>query len=225
MPPQLRATNPRDAFRNSYEHISRSIRIESDASDVVSRPQAMCTCVQSCGACCQNVIDDVECDESCCTIGRGCGNRWEAVDNVAVDVVGYTDTYHALVSEQPIEMGTVVIEYTGEILTIGMCEERYRDCPELRSYVVECGDGYVIDALYKGNFSRFINHSCSPNLDVVKITQYGLPRVFFVARFSFDIGEELTFDYGPIPFQCQCWECMGYTPASRDFSDQYDWDY
>jgi hypothetical protein len=33
-------------------------------------------------------------------------------------------------------MGTVVIEYTGEILTTGGCEERYRDCPELRSY--EC---------------------------------------------------------------------------------------
>jgi SET domain-containing protein len=53
-------------------------------------------------------------------------------------------------------------------------------------------DGRVIDALYGGNDSKWINHSCRPNCepDLVK------GRIFIKTRRPVYRGEELTFDYG-----------------------------
>ena len=53
-------------------------------------------------------------------------------------------------------------------------------------------DGQVIDALYGGNDSKWINHSCRPNCvpDEVK------GRIYIVTRRPVFKGEELNFDYG-----------------------------
>ena len=53
-------------------------------------------------------------------------------------------------------------------------------------------DGRVIDALYGGNASRWINHSCRPNC----VPDEDRGRIFILNRRPVFKGEELTFDYG-----------------------------
>lgn len=51
------------------------------------------------------------------------------------------------------------------------CEERLWDMKrrgETNFYLCEINRDMVIDATYKGNKSRYINHSCSPNTEMQK---------------------------------------------------------
>lgn len=68
----------------------------------------------------------------------------------------------------------------------------------------------ILDAT-KGSIARFVNHSCSPNCNMVKWVVKGKPRI---ALFALDrqimTGEELTYDYNFNPFaannvqECRC---------------------
>lgn len=79
-----------------------------------------------------------------------------------------------------------------------------------------------IDGFYYGNLSRFINHSCNPNLQVLSIhvenREILLPRVILFSTREIQAGEELTFDYNCYPLstdkelKCACGEpeCRGF---------------
>jgi len=55
---------------------------------------------------------------------------------------------------------------------------------------------HVIDAQNMGNFTRFINHSDTPNISLVCAYWRGLPRLIFVSLQEIPEGTQLTFDYG-----------------------------
>ncbi|CAI2175467.1 19485_t:CDS:1 [Funneliformis geosporum] len=61
----------------------------------------------------------------------------------------------------------------------------------------ECA--YTVDATYYGNFSRFFNHSCDPNLVVYPLindnADIRLHHIAFFTIKEIQIGEELTFNY------------------------------
>ncbi|ULT82495.1 hypothetical protein L3Y34_012043 [Caenorhabditis briggsae] len=71
----------------------------------------------------------------------------------------------------------------------------------------------IIDPLERGNFTRFFNHSCQPNLTIVKVCAGGVSpldlNMVFVANRAINQGEEMTFDYGPhyLMGQCLCEIC------------------
>ena len=51
------------------------------------------------------------------------------------------------------------------------CEQRLwdvHDTEEQNFYLLEMGREQTIDATFKGNWSRFINHSCQPNCEIKK---------------------------------------------------------
>merc|ERR1712037_148515 len=58
---------------------------------------------------------------------------------------------------------------------------------------------YVIDAKHQGNFGRYLNHSCAPNLDtqnvIINTADLRMPTVAFFARRNIKAGEELCWDY------------------------------
>ena len=58
---------------------------------------------------------------------------------------------------------------------------------------------YVVDGEYKGGPTRFLNHSCDPNLRQFTVSFYrGNPQVYelaFFAREAIEAFTELTFDY------------------------------
>jgi uncharacterized protein len=55
---------------------------------------------------------------------------------------------------------------------------------------------HVIDAENMGNFTRFINHSDTPNISLVSTYWRGLPRLIFLSLQEIPEGTQLTFDYG-----------------------------
>ncbi len=95
---------------------------------------------------------------------------------------------------QPIEAGSTVIEYKGEIITWEEALDRHPHDPEQpnHTFYFHLDDGHVIDGKYQGNSARWINHSCNPN---VEAEQDG-NRVFLKALRDIAPGEELFFDYG-----------------------------
>ncbi|KAH7724046.1 SET domain containing protein [Aphelenchoides avenae] len=57
---------------------------------------------------------------------------------------------------------------------------------------------FCIDSSEAGNASRFINHSCSPNVIPMRVVwgEKRTPHVAFFARHDISEGEEIIYDYG-----------------------------
>jgi SET domain-containing protein len=90
--------------------------------------------------------------------------------------------------------GTAVIEYVGEIISMDEALRRHPHDPSNpeHTFYFHIDDARVIDGLYGGNDSRWINHSCQPNCEPVDVKG----RVFIKTRRQVWRGEELTFNYG-----------------------------
>jgi len=128
---------------------------------------------------------------------------------------------------QPIPKGDTVIEYVGEIITWKEADRRHPHDPKdpNHTFYFHIDDKHVIDALYGGNSSRWINHACEPNCEAD--VEEG--RVFIKALRNIRPGEELNYDYGlvidapltpELKAEYACWcgasSCRGTMLASAD---------
>ncbi|GFS88886.1 histone-lysine N-methyltransferase, H3 lysine-36 specific [Trichonephila clavipes] len=92
--------------------------------------------------------------------------------------------------------GEFVIEYVGEIITHEEYGRRYREKGESSNfYFLYVDSRRMIDAGPMGNYSRFINHSCGPNCEMIKWSVNGDARIGIFALREIHAGEELTFNY------------------------------
>ena len=92
--------------------------------------------------------------------------------------------------------GEVIVEYVGAIISWKEAQRRHPHNPSdpNHTFYFHIDEERVIDALYGGNSSRWINHSCDPNCEADE--QDG--RVFITALRDIAAGEELNYDYGLI---------------------------
>lgn len=119
-----------------------------------------------------------------------------------------------------IPKGERIIEYVGEIISWNEAQRRHPHDPDdpNHTFYFHIDEDRVIDALYGGNDSRWINHSCDPNCYADE--QDG--RIFITARRAIRAGEELNYDYGLVidepltpeliadyPCWCGSAECRG----------------
>lgn len=88
----------------------------------------------------------------------------------------------------------VLIEYTGERISWDEAMDRHPHDPAQpnHTFYFHIEDGRVIDALFGGNSSRWINHACEPNCEADEYDG----RVFIKALRDIFPGEELFYDYG-----------------------------
>ncbi|PPD91699.1 hypothetical protein GOBAR_DD11347 [Gossypium barbadense] len=103
-----------------------------------------------------------------------------------------------IVADEDIKHGEFVIEYVGEVIDDKTCEERLWNMKhrgETNFYLCEINRDMVIDATYKGNKSRYINHSCCPNTEMQKWIIDGETRIGIFAMRDIKKGEHLTYDY------------------------------
>ena len=118
----------------------------------------------------------------------------------------------------PIERGSFVIEYAGEVIRNSVAdlrESRY-EAEGLGTYFFRLGDNEIVDATIRSSRARFLNHSCDPNLES-KIVKIGTKEtIMFVAKRYIEKYSELTFDY-KLPIEekkldclCNSWACKGY---------------
>jgi hypothetical protein len=128
-----------------------------------------------------------------------------------------------------IQPGQKVIEYVGEIITQKEADRRYPDGDNKNNhhtFLFEIDDKKVIDASYRGNEARFINHACQPNCEAVD--DGGGGRIFIYAYKNIQPGVELTYDYsfprqpgdGPkeeaqYPCHCGSRRCRGTIMEAR----------
>lgn len=109
-----------------------------------------------------------------------------------------------------ISKGSFVEEYVGEIISVQ--ESRLRsNHAYLFDLDIDCEYGeesaFTVDARFFGNASRFINHSCEPNLRVMAVMaeckDARLHRIAFFAASDIAAGEQLTFDYSGLTNFCE----------------------
>jgi uncharacterized protein len=88
---------------------------------------------------------------------------------------------------------TRIIEYEGERISQEEADNRYSKVHENSPHTMlfEVNDQIVIDATRRGNSARWINHSCSPNCEIVDENE----RIFIQSRRDIRPGDELTYDY------------------------------
>jgi SET domain-containing protein len=127
---------------------------------------------------------------------------------------------------QPLAEGETLIEYVGEIISWPEAQVRHPHDPTNpnHTFYFHIDAHRVIDALFGGNSSRWINHACDPNCEAE--AQGG--RVFIKALRNIAAGEELNYDYGLIidarytaklkaeyPCWCGAATCRGTLLASK----------
>ena len=93
-----------------------------------------------------------------------------------------------------IPKGERIIEYVGEIISWNEAQRRHPHDPDdpNHTFYFHIDEDRVIDALYGGNDSRWINHSCDPNC----IADEDEGRIFITSRRKIKAGDELNYDYG-----------------------------
>lgn len=94
----------------------------------------------------------------------------------------------------PIAAGERIIEYTGELIAWDEAMDRHPHDPSQphHTFYFHIEDGRVIDALFGGNSSRWINHACEPNCETDEVDG----RVYIKALQDLFPGDELFYDYG-----------------------------
>ncbi|MCC5815726.1 MAG: SET domain-containing protein-lysine N-methyltransferase [Leptospira sp.] len=93
--------------------------------------------------------------------------------------------------------------YTGKILTDDQAESnRY---VESKYLLWICKDHWIYGEGKLAGYTRYINHSSKPNIELVTSVRWKTAR--FRALKSIKAGEELFFDYGP-----EYWENMDFDP-------------
>ncbi|CAH9134590.1 unnamed protein product [Cuscuta epithymum] len=169
-----------------------------------------------------------ECNQRC-SCGKSCQNR--VLQNgvqVKLEIFKTETKGWAVRAREAIIRGTFVCEFIGEVIdeeeaNRRRCRYGKEGCAYFldidaqindMSRLVEGQSSYVIDATNYGNISRYINHSCSPNMAnhqvVVESMDYQLAHIGLYANRDILAGEELTFDYHykPLPAEegipCLC---------------------
>ena len=98
-----------------------------------------------------------------------------------------------LFARRPIDAGTRIIEYAGEVISAAEGDRRYDESRMERheTYLFALSDGRCIDGASQGNDARYANHSCEPNCEAVEVDG----RIWIEALRPIAPGEELTYDY------------------------------
>ncbi|KAG7393883.1 Histone-lysine N-methyltransferase NSD3 [Phytophthora pseudosyringae] len=167
-----------------------------------------------CGEGCYNRMLFISCSDETCSAPDPsmCSNRAikrRELKSVRVDYI--PGPGFGLIANEKINAGEFIIEYVGEVIDDKECERRmikYRDNGEVNFYMMELEKNIVIDAKYRSNESRFINHSCDPNSVTQKWNVDGMQRIGIFARRDIAPIEEITIDYNFSHFgeaaDCKC---------------------
>ncbi|KAJ8750665.1 hypothetical protein K2173_015846 [Erythroxylum novogranatense] len=198
-----------------YVHIRRNVYlIKKKRKDA----DVGCTsCKSSCGEDCVCRVQCISCSRAC-RCPESCTNRpfhkEKKIKVVKTELCGW-----GVEAAEPIDKGEFIVEYIGEVIDDALCERRLWDMKYKvvnNFYMCEIGKDFTIDATFKGNASRFLNHSCAPNCVLEKWQVVGETRVGVFAARSIRCGEPLTYDYRFVQFgpevKCCCGaaNCQGF---------------
>ncbi|XP_076470902.1 histone-lysine N-methyltransferase NSD2-like [Babylonia areolata] len=154
---------------------------------------------------CLNRMLMYECNPSVCPAKEACRNQRFQKRDYPENVPYRTESRGwGLKTLMDIKKGQFVNEYVGDLIDEEECKRRIKQAHEdniTNFYMLTVDKNRIIDAGPKGNNSRFMNHSCEPNLETQKWMVNGDVRVGLFAIKDIPAGSELTFNYNL--------ECLG----------------
>ena len=181
--------------------------------------------VRQCGPGCLNRMLQIECYDNksksravnCnggnCSIGGDCGNRQIQQRKYAkVQPFMEFERGWGLRVVEPVQKGKLVIEYIGEVIdqqttTKRMSDQRRFTPNDHDFYVMQLENGVFVDGKFKGNHSRFINHSCDPNCELVPTLVRGRMRIGIFAIKDIPKDTALSYDYQFETSEAQVFKC------------------
>ncbi|XP_014850532.1 PREDICTED: histone-lysine N-methyltransferase NSD2 isoform X1 [Poecilia mexicana] len=148
---------------------------------------------------CLNRMLQYECHPQVCPSGERCCNQ-DFTKRLYPDtkIIKTPGKGWGLIALRDIKKGEFVNEYIGELIDEEECRARIKYAHENNItdfYMLTIDKDRIIDAGPKGNYSRFMNHSCQPNCETQKWTVNGDTRVGLFAVCDVPAGTELTFNY------------------------------
>uniref|UniRef100_A0A8C2KA71 Histone-lysine N-methyltransferase NSD3 n=1 Tax=Cyprinus carpio TaxID=7962 RepID=A0A8C2KA71_CYPCA len=170
---------------------------------------------------CLNRMLQYECHPQVCPAGDRCHNQCFSKRLYPdTEVIKTTGRGWGLMTKQDLKKGDFVMEYVGELIDSEECKQRIRHANEnhvTNFYMLTLTKDRVIDAGPKGNLSRFMNHSCSPNCETQKWTVNGDVRIGLFTLCDIAADTELTFNYnldclgnGRTSCHCGSENCSGF---------------
>ncbi|XP_076875957.1 histone-lysine N-methyltransferase NSD3 isoform X3 [Brachyhypopomus gauderio] len=200
-------------------------KVQVRVADLSEVPRCICrpTDERPCGqdSQCLNRMLQYECHPQVCPAGEHCHNQ-----NFTKRVYPDTEVFRTssrgwgLRTKQDLKKGVFVMEYVGELIDSEECRQRISHAHKnnvTNFYMLTLTKDRVIDAGPKGNLSRFMNHSCSPNCETQKWTVNGDIRIGLFTMCDISADTELTFNYnldclGNVRTSCHCGadNCSGF---------------
>ncbi|XP_042496839.1 histone-lysine N-methyltransferase ASHR3 isoform X2 [Macadamia integrifolia] len=223
-----------------YVHIRRNTYLVKKKRGDVDADVGCTNCITECYEDCVCRVQCISCSKAC-HCSETCTNRPFRKDK-KIKVVKTQFCGWGVEAAEPINKGDFVIEYIGEgrditfsarrilelkkceVIDDALCEQRLWDMKhrgDQNFYMCEIRKDFTIDATFKGNAARFLNHSCDPNCKLEKWQVDGETRVGVFADRLIKVGEPLTYDYRFVHFgpkvKCCCGalNCLGYLGAKR----------
>ncbi|KAL6320498.1 hypothetical protein AAG906_007577 [Vitis piasezkii] len=201
----------------SYTFIRRNIYLTKKIKRRLEDDGIFCSCSSGsgssgvCGRDCLCGMLQSSCSSGC-KCGTSCLNKpFQSRPVKKMKMVETEKCGSGIVADEDIKQGEFVIEYVGEVIDDKTCEDRLwkmKHLGETNFYLCEINRDMVIDATYKGNKSRYINHSCDPNTEMQKWRIDGETRIGIFATRDIKRGEHLTYDYQFVQFgadqDCHC---------------------
>uniref|UniRef100_UPI0037E9A131 histone-lysine N-methyltransferase NSD2 n=1 Tax=Semicossyphus pulcher TaxID=241346 RepID=UPI0037E9A131 len=200
-------------------------RVQVYAADISEIPKCNCkpSVERPCGfeSECLNRMLQYECHPQVCPSGERCCNQdFTKRLYPETKIIKTPGKGWGLVALRDIKKGEFVNEYIGELIDEEECRARIKYAHENNItdfYMLTIDKDRIIDAGPKGNYSRFMNHSCQPNCETQKWTVNGDTRVGLFAVCDIPAGTELTFNYnldclGNEKTVCRCGapNCSGF---------------
>ncbi|XP_078534736.1 histone-lysine N-methyltransferase NSD2 [Lissotriton helveticus] len=211
-----------------YRHIKVNKpygKVQLHTADISETPKCTCkpTAENPCAldSECLNRMLMCECHPHVCPAGERCQNQdFSKRQYPETKIIKTEGKGWGLVSKRNIKKGEFVNEYVGELIDEEECMSRIKRAQEndiSHFYMLTVDKDRIIDAGPKGNYSRFMNHSCQPNCETQKWTVNGNTRVGLFALCDIPAGVELTFNYnldclGNEKTVCRCGapNCSGF---------------
>lgn len=143
--------------------------------------------------------------------------------NTRMTYVGDSTTGKGLFAKEDIDADVPILECCGERVSTTRAKRRainYQSQGISGDYMSACDDNTFIDATFAGNTSRYLNHSCRPNvlLDVVLLPESNHTVTWLYSTTCIKVNTQLTTNYHfnrvptepLVPCKCGFPECGGW---------------
>uniref|UniRef100_A0A8B9L1Q4 Histone-lysine N-methyltransferase NSD3 n=1 Tax=Astyanax mexicanus TaxID=7994 RepID=A0A8B9L1Q4_ASTMX len=200
-------------------------KVQVHVADLSEVPRCNCrpTDERPCGqdSQCLNRMLQYECHPQVCPAAERCLNQsFSKRVYPDTEVIKTSGRGWGLKTKQDLKKGDFIMEYVGELIDLEECRQRISHANKnhiTNFYMLTLTKDRVIDAGPKGNLSRFMNHSCSPNCETQKWTVNGDIRIGLFTLCDIAADTELTFNYnldclgnGRTSCHCGAENCSGF---------------